>query len=261
MAQGSDLPILFKLTVKLYLSCLIKAGKLFVSKISMIFLQLALVVIFGVLLRLTAPLGMAGGFIAGLFLAVTLAGYLATIEVAVSEQKITLAELWPLTMQIFSPTLSVLFAFFVLNLLLGFVLPGASGQGVLSLLGIVLAVAMNALPESIYQRGGPVVNLVTDSFLFIKENFLEWFAPYAIIFVPLMFVPGLRLPLVLLENPIFLLQKIFGLLGIFTNIFNVRYVLIYLAIIFFVFIFRGLLFKELATSTRRKRIYQFKMEE
>jgi hypothetical protein len=259
MAQSSDISILFKLTTKLYYSCFVKAGKLLVSKISLIFLQLALVIILGVLLRLTSLMGMAGGFMAGLLLAVALAGYFASIEVAVTERKIVIADIWPLTMQIFSPTLSVLFAYFVISLLLSFLLTGPSGQEILSLLGMVMAVALNPLPETIYQRGGQLTTMVSESFLFVKENFVEWFAPILIVFIPLGLFFGPRFVLLFLQNPIFLLQRFIGSLGAFTNVFNILFVLIYLAVIFFIFIFRGLLFKELSTSTRRKRIYQFKM--
>ncbi len=138
------------------------------------------------------------------------------------------------------------------------------GRLILSLLGPVLGglvnlldviiyftilVLLNPLPETIYQKHYDSWESIVYSVEFIQENWLNWLVPNFLLSLILYFTTG-----------IFLTDVFTTHLG-FSNLINPINIALYIVgqlVFSFMMIYRGHLYKELSTSTRRKRMFQNK---
>ncbi|NLJ78843.1 MAG: hypothetical protein GX329_05735 [Tissierellia bacterium] len=116
-------------------------------------------------------------------------------------------------------------------------------------IGIVILVALNPLPEIIYQRHYSSGDSIKYALGFMEENWLNWLLPNAIF----------HFILYLITNTL--------VLGLFTTYLpighdiGIRRIGSYIlgqTLFSFIMIYRGHLFKILSTSTRRKRMYMNK---
>jgi hypothetical protein len=110
------------------------------------------------------------------------------------------------------------------------------------LLQVALYILLNPVPEFIYQTRASALELLTASYSFIVENWLEWLLPN--IFITLAGFFLLRL----LNGVIYPLP---GFLQWFALALSFGFFLTYLMT------FRGFLFAELHGTTRRSRIYRY----
>lgn len=146
--------------------------------------------------------------------------------------------------KVYSVLILIWFVRYGLGLFLGRLLyTPVGGVSLMLILEVVAFLALNALPEVIYQKYGRGFDMITDAFAFIKENWLEWLLPNILVGGLLTFVSTLLLPLT-------------AGIGFAAPVFMVW---IPLAVSFFM-LYRGFLFKLLDKSTRRKRIYQYRMD-
>lgn len=255
----NDTSLLLRSTLKLYQ----RAAKTTVKSVrSQWWLPLAHLVaaaVVGLVIGIVASLfGIVGSFAAGLALAFVVAAYLASLRAAVGRE--SLSDIWHTSQALFFPVIHVLFMFFILDLLLGFVAGGASGYWIRVCVGLLIAIFGNVLPELIYIRGSSGSDLFTDGFEFIVENWVEWFLP-ALPFLGLFFLYFSSNALLLL----FTIFKVHPLEMIEILILQVGSLLLlpqlwlYLVIggyiFYFIALFRAALFEELLYSSRRKRIY------
>ncbi len=210
--------------------------------------------------------GLAGGFILGLFLAVILGSYFLTISLAVQDETASLKELAQRSFELFAPVINVLFALFIVKILGQFVFAAPQTQWLAKVVNLLITILLNPIPEMVYQRPSGVMEMATDSFEFVKENFVEWFLPLFVLLLPIF----LLLPFSLTDTLIFFTTtNAFDLLEIlFLNFAQpslffsfALYYLLFIFFTYFFFVFRGLLFNELSSSSRRKRIYQARMGE
>lgn len=114
------------------------------------------------------------------------------------------------------------------------------------IIGFLVLILMNALPEAIYQKYYSAWETVTYAFSFVKENWIEWFLPNVIMLGLFYLVTG---------NVI---RDVFAISSGFFYSFSIKGVLLYVLgqIMFsFIMIYRGILFDILSTSTRRKRAF------
>ena len=245
----------------MYQTALLEAGKAWLTNWRVIFLHIALLLIASIVVPLTMAFGMAGGFAAGLLLALLVSCYLGSVASAVDNDRLILSEVWPKTAQLFGPVIGVMFIFFLFDMLFGAILQ----QGfVVAVVGLLMAVLFNVLPEVIYQRTNHSLQLFADSFEFMRENFVEWLVPFIVVGLPLFLISkatavslGFMLAMV---NPIRLLEFLLLAFHATGNWVSLGVGLcIGLGVVYYVFIFRGVLYRELAASTRRKRIYQERM--
>lgn len=211
--------------------------------------------------------GWAGGLIIGMVFAFVLAGYLATVRAAATNEHLLLDEIWSETIGLFSPLISVLFLIFLASFVLGMVFPPA-----VVLLNIAIAIVLNPAPEGIIHGrgcsscGGLGTEIVVDCFDFVRENFFEWFIPWVVLLL-LLFAPifgtSMVFGMLLSVSPISLVQSVFSFLSIDNLLHPVSLVLIiaFLYALYFVFVFRAVLYLKLASSTRRKRVYQYEAGE
>ena len=259
---GTSFRKLITSTLRLYRVALAEAFRGTLKNWYVIFFHLLLIAGIAILTPILSPLGgMAGGFIMGLILALVVASYLSTVAAAVENEKIVWPELWPSACALFSPTISVLFLFFILSLLATMLFQGAGQTWLIAAVYLLLSVLCNPLPEYIYVRGGNGIELFKESFEFVKENFVEWFLPYAVLLFPILLIsPALFVHIgmsLAINNPLRLVEMIILMLADPAILLqNTLLLIVFLYLFFFLFVFRGALFKRLATSTRRKRMYQ-----
>lgn len=129
---------------------------------------------------------------------------------------------------------------FVLSLL-----QGALGNIINLIASIVIIIALNPLPEAIYQKNYSSSESIKYTFKFMKENWLNWFLPNIIFSFVLYVITG-NLILNLFTTYIKLSSQTIIAYLIGQTVFS------------FMMIYRGHLFNILSTSTRRKRAYMNK---
>jgi hypothetical protein len=120
-----------------------------------------------------------------------------------------------------------------------------NGALIYFLLKLTLYILLNAVPEFIYQTRASGLELISASYNFIVENWIEWLIPNI-----LLFAAGY----VLLELIETLLYDLPGFVAL------VLYsVIVGLALAYFM-TFRGFLFAQLHGTTRRSRLYRYKAQ-
>lgn len=107
---------------------------------------------------------------------------------------------------------------------------------------IALYVILNPVPEFIYQTHSSGIGLLSDSYNFIVENWIEWFIPNILLTLVGYLVLNLLRTLAL---------ALPGFLQLFVVVFGSGLYLTYFMV------FRGFLFAELHGTTRRGRIYRY----
>lgn len=194
-----------------------------------------------VLATLVAGMGFIGGILFVLAMDALLSSYLYFLSEIVSHQKVTVQEFGRSFGAYFWSVLNLMFVFWIARFALGLLLRGAP-QGGLIYAGLILVamIALNAAPEVIYQQrtyGG--LQTIRASWEFLKENWIEWFVPN----VPLLIAVGVvgALPLVIGGQVGLVLSSVLG--G---------------AALHLVMAFRGFLFRELAGSSHRQRMFRYR---
>lgn len=117
-----------------------------------------------------------------------------------------------------------------------------NGSLVFLLIQIALYVFLNPIPEFIYQTRTFGIELLTASYNFIVECWIEWFLPNIFLTVVGYFIFAL-VGLMARGLP--------GFLQLFAEVFGFGLCLTYFMV------FRGFLFAELHGTTRRSRIYRY----
>ncbi len=255
---------LILVTLKIYIAALGEAWRGLILNWRCLLLHLLFLIAFWLLAPVAMLFGgMAGGFILGLILALLFAAYLSTVAAAVQREKVDFGEAWGRAVELFSPVINVLFILFILNLVAGMALNTPDKLWLRQSLNLLVTVLFNPLPEIIYSSRGSGTAAFAESFEFIKENFIEWFIPFLVLLSPLLLQDpaGFKsvLIFVMTTSPINILQIFFlTFSGPAFFSFGIGMLLI-LPALYFIFIFRGVLYKELAGTTRRSRIYRSKM--
>lgn len=213
--------------------------------------------------QLLAPLGPLRGFAIGLILAACLSSYLHLISHAVDGSRIRFADLRQSFGARFWDVISVLFAFWIIDLIVEYVIAPAAGPKapvVGALVGLAMAVFFNPVPELLYQGSSRSFQLLADSARFVSRSGLEWLIPNVI------FALILLAPLGLLGGPAGqVVLQIASLLspqndgmGLF-NVFVKAPLALQLPMLVFVhwlMVFRGLLFRELVSGNPRQRRFR-----
>ena len=118
----------------------------------------------------SAPLGIVGGFIIGLFQAAVIGWYLSLVEIGVAgRRRVRMSDLRDNAGTYFIEVISVLFIFWIGSMLLG-----ALGEQVMLLAVLLVTVLFNPIPEMIYQERSQSLQLLGESLSFMQQNWLEW---------------------------------------------------------------------------------------
>ena len=197
----------------------------------------ALIMAVGVVVA--APFGILGGFALGLVWAACLGSFLYVVEMRVRTSRVTLEDFRRSFRAYLGDVLGVLFIFWVVSMVVGPALVAMpNGITLLFALELVAFVFFNAVPELIYLGHHSSLDLLRESYVFIGENWIEWF-PATIAAAALVWIASaLRAP-----GPSVWLKN--GLVAL---------------LVYFAMVVRGLLFVELCGSSRRSRAFRYRME-
>jgi hypothetical protein len=193
------------------------------------------VVGYGILLfsaqMLVAPLGLVGGFVLYLVVVACASSWLSLVAEVIRSGRVRASDLVAGFGTYLGDLLAIGFLLWLLSLAATLLL--APFPYLRIVFALAIFVFFNAVPELVYLGRQPAAALLVESYRFIGENWIEWFPANLLLGACLLataFVPSG--PLGLVEG--FALGVTF----------------------YFVMIVRGLLFRELSTSSRRARAFR-----
>ncbi len=216
--------------------------------------------------QLVAPLGLAGGLLSFLALAACSSSFLALVGERVARRRVSFADLGPSFAQHLGSVAGVLFVFWIIQLLLSLIVAQDPSLGTLELaLNAGLFVIFNPLPELIYQGSRDGLALLEDAVEFLRENALEWLLPVAALLAPL-FALDARTGLQAMAEigAANALPWTAGAIAAWLPSLGGAAaaslgLLLASAGLLWIMLFRGLLFRALARSSRRRRVFEARM--
>jgi hypothetical protein len=228
----------------IYKTCLIRTVELVRDNWGIIFAPIAYGVLLSVAAMLVAPLGIVGGIVMGVVMAACASSGLYLIENVVRIGKTSLQDFTRGFSVYLLDILTIAFIFWIpMRLLAQFAFTTPNGPLLYLGVQILLYVIFNPVPELIYQSRVSGLALLSASYQFIVENWIEWLLPNLLVGLAGYLLRNLVYQLVA-PMPFFLqyflVEAAFGLF------------------LTFLMIFRGLLFSELNGTTRRSRVYRYK---
>ena len=210
------------------------------------FAPVAYGVILAIVVSLVAPLGIIGGLLFSLASQACVSSGLFLVKNMVDSNKADFNDflngftvyLWEL--------LGIAFILWIPLRLLAMALATApNGDLIYFLIKLALYILLNPVPEFIYQTRASGIELISSSYNFIVENWIEWLIPNILLLAVGYFLMALFEPL------------IFGLPA-FVALFLYAFI-VGLGLTYFM-IFRGFLFAQLHGTTRRSRLYRYKSQ-
>lgn len=181
--------------------------------------------------------GLLQGIVFALALDALFSSYLYFVGEIVSKQRVSIGEFGRSFGKYFWSILNVMFVLWIVRFILSMVLRGSpQGQTIFLGLAIIAAIALNVVPEVIYQRGtyGGIQTFQV-SWEFLKENWIEWFIP--------------NVPFIALVIFVWLLSS---------ALFPFGGAIIGGALLHVLMVFRGFLFEELYGSSHRQRMFRYR---
>jgi hypothetical protein len=231
-------------TLWIYRIALRRTLELLAGNWAIIFAPLAYSVVLSVAAAFLAPLGFIAGIVITAVSAACGSSGLYLIENVVRGGKVGFDDfirgfgvyLWEI--------LGIAFILWIPMVLLSQVAYSTSqGPLIVFLVQILLYIILNPMPELIYQTQISGIALLSASYEFIVENWIEWFAPNVSIAVAgYWLISWVDLPAEYVPS-FFRFFFIFAVFGVLLT---------------FLMIFRGLLFSELNGTTRRSRAYRYR---
>jgi hypothetical protein len=235
---------ILQVTFWIYLTSLRKSWQCVVKNWVVSFAPLAYGLIMSLAGLLAAPLGILGGFILGLASQACVSSGLHLIKNMIASGKADFndflngftAYLWDL--------LTVAFILWIPLRLASMALGSVpNGDLIYFMIQAALYILLNPVPEFIYQTRTSGLELLSASYNFIVENWLEWLVPNILITIV----------------GFFLLRVLYAAVWVLP--FFIQWFVIAFAFGLFLtyfMTFRGFLFAELHGTTRRSRMYRYK---
>lgn len=222
--------------------------------------------------QIAIPLGMAGGFLLGAVNALLVGATLSLIEQSILyARRLTIQDVLGSFGHYFWDVIGVGFVLWLplMALDLG---TQANPNGLFLSYAVMLLIflLLNPAPEVIYQvRHDSPLDVFKHSYEFVMENWIEWFAPIALLLIPLLTAPdGLRSFFLLsrrvgrgagldfsqiLMLPFAVLGSWFAYVGIDPDVARYLSLLLTPVLAVAILMFRGHLFASLSGSSRRQR--------
>lgn len=252
-----------KATLRLYREALVDTWRSLGRSLWAIAFLLAANVGWYLLAGLLAGTGVAGGFVLGFARAGLIGWYLSLLEVSVvSRRKLRPDDVRDGFGVYFWETISVLFLFFIPELIIGL-----SAPQLLPFLVPVAALMFNPAPEALYQDRTQSVRLLGDALQFMQQNWPEWLAPH-LLAVGLLFGWGYALTGIVHTGWWVDVAQTFGpffefihpgALALRLGGVGPAGIVSFGVLLFFVhgfMLFRGHLYRRLRSSSRRSRSWQ-----
>jgi hypothetical protein len=193
------------------------------------------VIFYGTLLsivaRVAAPLGLAGGLLLYLVTVACFSSWLSLVEQVIRVGRVRLQDLPGGFLAYLGDLLTVFFLLWGLRLVASLVLAPFPFLGIV--FGLAVLAFFNAVPELIYLGRHSAAELLVESYRFIGENWIEWFP------ANLLLAACIAVTLLLPAGPFGIVSGAGAGLAFY-----------------FAMIVRGLLFLELASSSRRAREFR-----
>jgi hypothetical protein len=194
-----------------------------------------LVIVYGVLVEVAAlvaaPLGIIGPFLVAAVFVACASSWLSLVAHVLRVGRIRLQDVPSSFATYFFDLMNVGFLFWLLRWVASIVLEPFPFLQLLFALAVL--VFLNAVPELVYVGRHSAAEVLVESYRFIGENWIEWFPANLLLAVAVVAV------WLLPAGPLGLLQA--GAVG---------------TVLYFAMIVRGLLFRELITSSRRGREFR-----
>lgn len=211
---------------------------------------------------LVAPTGMFGGILFSLLIAACWSSYLELISQAVSNARFRLV--WSEFKRTFAVhfmnVISVMFVFWIIQLVSGPLTAGPRGPALAAIIGFAIAVMFNAVPELLYQGNSRSFALLVDSARFVTEHPVVWLLPNVVLAgLALWFAGGLQV-----THPA---QVLIAFGSTFSSPAGVVSVLLggplwtwplLIMVAHVAMIFRGVLFRELSSGGGNARLRAFR---
>jgi hypothetical protein len=184
-------------------------------------------------------LGIAGGFVMSLLTSACLGSFLYLVEMIVRTNRVNWEDFRRSFGMYLWDVIAVSFALWIFwQVATPLLRQMPQGRLVVLCVELLILVFFNAVPELIYVGHYPLLQLLSRSYEFIGNNWIEWFPPNLVLMAVLV---ALWLP---------------GAAGIPQRIVQSAVTALFL---YFAMVVRGLLFIELDGSSRRSRIFRHKM--
>ncbi|MDX2024464.1 MAG: hypothetical protein SF187_29750 [Deltaproteobacteria bacterium] len=245
--------------ISLYFDVAKTAGKRAIKAWPVAFSVLIYAAIMAAAMYLFGSMGMIGGFIMGFIMAGCFSSYLTLLDNTVSGHKSRWADLKSGFGARFWDVISVMFAFWVLGLASRVLVNAAQEKApaMQAIIGLVIAVFFNVVPELLYQGSTRSFALLMESGRFITKNWMSWFPPN-LLFAAVALAPQ---GMLWVDHPgelLLLFNRVFSTSGPLLLFARVPLWLMPLPLLFlhFVMVYRGVLFKELAHSNPRLRAFR-----
>ncbi len=252
--------------LKLYAWVAAQALRLAVKAWPVALVVVAYAVLMGFAAVLLAPLGVIGGFIIGILEALCISSYLYLLSQAVAGSRITLGDLRRNFASLFFQVIGVLFILWIVGSLVEFLARAATDHAafISAAYGLAVAVFLNPVPEIIYQGRSPgrTTDVLLASFRFIQSSWTEWFLPNILFGVALLGIAyggqALNAQTLMTTLPgLFTLQGGYQLApSLLSGSQHLWLWPVLLAIVHYAMVFRGVLFRELATGSWRVRSFR-----
>lgn len=234
-----------------------RAIKSWPAALSLVVYSIVLVVAF----LWTSRLGIIGGLVLSLVLAVCWSSYLELISQAVTAPtfRVTWEDFKGTFLVRFGDVISVMFAFWVISFVTTPLSSGPQGAAFSAMIGFAMAFFFNAVPELLYQGSSRSFALLIDSGKFVVEHPVVWLLPNVVLAGIALWIGGglaVQHPVALLvvfgstfSSPIGVARLFYGL--------PIWAMPIGLFVLHFAMVFRGLLFKRLASGRGSARWREF----
>jgi hypothetical protein len=217
--------------------------------------------------QLFSGLGMAGGFIIGIFYIAFLTFFYGWIKKAVNKQSLGMNSLIEFEWSLFSAIMSIGFILWIIDIVVSPFGKTSETAWIAACFSLGLFIVFNAVPEIIYIRNYESVAALKYSFNFVKENWIEWFLPMLALLAPLVLgrplsflatLSGIN-PFSAGADPLLPARFIFTQLSLIMgpSLGNIGVIIAIIVTIWFM-LFRGILFTKLDGSSRRQRTYKSK---
>jgi len=224
-------------TLKLYGSVTRRAAKIALLNWPVLLSLFAYFAVMGAAMPVAFMLGVLGGFLLGFVWAACIASFLYLVERLVRQGRVSWDDFPRSFAPYFSDVIGVLFVLWILRTVLSLALM-TNPQALLisAIVELFVFVFFNAVPELVYLGHHSALELLSESYRFISDNWIEWFPPTLIagvVLYLLLSLPG--------EGPAALGRR--ALAALF---------------VYFTMVLRGLLFEDLEGSTRRSRAFRYR---
>jgi len=186
---------------------------------------------------LTFPLGYAGGLIVTLVNAACFSSFLYLVEMMVRTSKVSWEDFGRSLGVYLGDVVGVMFLFWIFSMLAGpVILSSPQGDLIYAVILLGVFVLLNAVPELIYLGHHSSLALLAESYNFIAANWIEWFP--ATLLIGALAYGVYQLPIGGIAA--YLQAAVLAL------------------IVYFGMVVRGLLFVDLAGSSRRARAFRYR---